>query len=311
MASTQDTKGDAAPTAPTTASATPAARTKKAPIITIARRIVQFAMLLLFVAPLLVVGFGIFGTKSGAEELAFTAATLPFFGSLSSSSFFGITILDPFATLQAAAAAKDFSLGWLAGMLPVLLVYGIIRGRAFCGWVCPVNLLLEGVDWLRAKLGLKVVEHAVPRHAKLWVALAVLVASAIVGTLVFELFSPISAINKGILFGSVTGLVTLLAIVVAELFWARRVWCRALCPLGGFYEALGQVGCLCVKMDYSACTHCGRCSKVCLADPEILDDVLDGSKTRVVAGDCMLCGKCVDACPTAALSIGPAAPFPK
>ena len=31
-------------------------------------------------------------------------------------------------------------------------MYGIVRGRAFCGWVCPVNLLLEGVDWLREVL---------------------------------------------------------------------------------------------------------------------------------------------------------------
>ncbi|MBQ9068248.1 MAG: 4Fe-4S binding protein [Eggerthellaceae bacterium] len=284
---------------------------KKAPTFTIARRVVQFATLLLFAVPLLVVGSGIFGTTSGKEELDFTAATLPFFGSLSSSTVAGVTVLDPFAVLQAAAASKTFDLKWLVGVLPVLVVYGLVRGRAFCGWVCPVNLVLEGVDWLRVKLGLSVVDHAVSRHAKLAVAVVILALSALTGMLVFELFNPISAINKLILFGSVTGLVTLGAIVVAELFWARRVWCRALCPLGGFYEALGQVGVLSVKMDHGACTHCGLCSKACLADPEILQPALDGSKQRVAAGDCMLCGKCVEVCPTAALSIGPASPFPK
>ena len=284
---------------------------KKAPKFTIARRIVQIGALLLFAAPLLVVGSGIFGTTSGSEELAFTAATLPFFGSLSSSTVAGITVLDPFAALQAAAASKTFEVGWLIGILPVVILYGLVRGRVFCGWVCPVNLLLEGVDWLRAKMGLKVAQHAVPRHAKLWVALAVLALSAVTGRLVFELFNPISAINKLILFGSVTGLVTLGAIVVLELFWAQRVWCRALCPLGGFYEALGKVGLLSVKMNLEACTHCGQCSKVCLADPEILQPVLAGDEARVSAGDCMLCGACLDACPTSALAIGPAAPFSK
>lgn len=284
---------------------------KKIAKFTIARRVVQIAALLLFAAPLLVVGYGIFGSTSGLEKIPQTAAELPFFGSLSSSTVFGLTLLDPFATLQAAAAAKDFSLGWLIGILPIVVFYGLIRGRAFCGWVCPVNLVLEFTDWLRAKLNLKVVEHAVPRHAKLWVALGVLVLSAITGTLVFELFNPISAINKGILFGGLTGLITLVAIVIIELFWARRVWCRALCPLGGFYEALGTVGVLSVKIDAAACTHCGLCEKACLADPEILQPALSGEKTRVVAGDCMLCGKCVDVCPTHALSIGPASPFPK
>ena len=284
---------------------------KKTHTLTIARRIVQFAALALFAAPLLMVGYGIFGKTSGMEELPMTAAELPFFGSLSSSSVFGLVLLDPYAILQAAAAAKDFTFGWLVGILPIVVFYGLVRGRAFCGWVCPVNLLLEGVDWLRAKLGLKVVEHALPRHAKLWLALAVLVLSAITGTLVFELFNPISAINKGILFGSITGLVTLGAIVVVELFWARRVWCRALCPLGGFYEALGTVGLLSVKIDHDACTHCGACEQSCLADPEILLPAIEGDKDRVVAGDCMLCGACVDVCATRALSIGPASPFPK
>lgn len=278
---------------------------------TIARRIVQFAALLLFVAPLLVVGYGLFGQTSGLEKIPQTAAELPFFGSISSSTILGLVLLDPFAALQSAAAAKDFTTGTIIGILPIVIFYGIVRGRAFCGWVCPVNLLLEFVDFLRDKLGIKVAERSVPRHAKLWIALAVLVLSAITSTLVFELVNPISAINKGILFGSFTGLISLVAIVIIELFLARRLWCRALCPLGGFYEALGTVGLFSVKMDLDSCTHCGHCEAVCLADPEILQPALDGSKNRVVAGDCMLCGECVDVCPTRALSIGPASPFPK
>ena len=282
---------------------------KRSHAITIARRVVQVCAVLLFAAPLLVTGSGLFGATSGAEKIDATAASLPFFGSLSSSSIGPVTLMDPFAMLQVVAAAKDFALGWLIAALPVVLFYGIIRGRAFCGWTCPVNFLLEGVDWLRAKLGMNLVEHALPRHTKVWLAVIVLAASALSGVLVFEAFSPISAINKGILFGSVTGLIVLVAIVVAELFWAHRIWCRALCPLGGFYEVLGKVGVFSVAMDYDACTHCGICQKVCLCDPEILEDVLDQNATRVCAGDCMLCGECVDACPTKALSIRPANPF--
>ena len=220
-------------------------------------------------------------------------------------------MLDPFGALEMICASKSFELGWLTAALPVLLVYGLIRGRVFCGWVCPVNLLLECVDWLRAKLGLKVAEHALPRHTKLWVALGILALSALSGTLVFEAFSPISAINKGIIFGSLTGALVLLAIVIAELFWAHRVWCRALCPLGGFYEALGTLGFVSVKMDADACTHCSACRGACICDPEILDGVLDEGEGRVIAGDCMLCGKCVSACPSDALGFGVAAPFPK
>lgn len=276
--------------------------------ISSARHIVQALILALFCIPPLAVGMGLFGQGSGSDELAQTASTLPFFGSLSSTTIFGLKVMDPFAMLEAIAASKAFDPAWLLAALPVLVLYGLIRGRAFCGWACPVNFALEGVDFLRAKLGIKVAEHAVPRHAKLWIALAVLVLCALTGTLVFEVFSPISAINKGIVFGSLTGLVVLGAIVVAELFWGHRVWCRSLCPLGGMYEALGRVGFVSVKMDSDRCIHCDKCRTACICDPDILDGVLDGGRRRVEAGDCMLCGKCIDICPTEALSLGVCAP---
>lgn len=268
------------------------------------RHAVQIAALLLFAAPLLVAGWGLFGVSVGGDDPVPTPADLPFFGSLSSSSIGGVTLLDPFGVLQVVAASKTFELEWLWFALPVVALYGLVRARAFCGWVCPVNLLLELVDALRRKLGIKVSEAPVPRRAKIGVALAVLVLSAATSVPLFESFSPIGAVNKGILFGSVAGLWTLGAIVAAELFWGHRVWCRALCPLGGFYEAIGRVGVVNTRYDRTACIHCDACRKACLADPSILDPVLTGRDVIVRAGDCMACGSCVDACPTRALSLG-------
>ncbi len=267
------------------------------------RRGVQAAALVLFALPLIAAGWGLFGLFAGGEETVSTPAQLPFFGSLSSSSIFGIEVLDPFAMLQTAAASKAFALDWALAALPVLVLYGLIRGRAFCGWVCPVNLLLELFDALRRKLGMQVREMPVPRHAKMGIAAAVVVLSAVTSIPVFEAFSPISAINKGILFGAVTGLWVLAAIVLAELFWGHRVWCRSLCPLGGFYEALGRIGQVNVRFDREACIHCDSCKNACLCDPAILDPVLTERDVIVRAGDCMACGSCIDACPANALSM--------
>lgn len=266
------------------------------------RHAVQVLALALFAAPVLAAGWSLLGLSVGGEEPAATPAQLPFFGSLSSSSVAGVNVLDPFGMLQVAAASKTFEVDWLLAALPVLIVYGLIRGRAFCGWVCPVNLLMEIVDAVRRKLRIEVREMPVPRHAKLWIALAVLALSALTSVPMFEAFSPISAINKGILFGAVTGLWVLAAIVAVELFWGHRVWCRSLCPLGGFYEALGRVGQVNVKLDRDACIHCDACKRSCLSDPAILDPVLTERDVIVRAGDCMACGSCIDACPTRALS---------
>ena len=118
------------------------------------RHAVQIAALLLFAAPLLVAGWGLFGVSVGGDDPVPTPADLPFFGSLSSSSIGGVTLLDPFGVLQVVAASKTFELEWLWFALPVVAFYGLVRARAFCGWVCPVNLLLELVDALRRKLGI-------------------------------------------------------------------------------------------------------------------------------------------------------------
>lgn len=276
--------------------------------ISTVRHVVQVLMLVLFCLPVVACGWGLLGIgippTDSMSAPGSAPAELVFFGTLSSSSIGGVVLLDPFATLQMVAASKTVSLAWLLGVLPVVAVYGLIRGRAFCGWVCPVNLILEIADWIRARLRLRVYERVIPRHAKLWVALAVLVLSALVGFPVFEALSPVSFINKGIVLGSVVGGITLIAILLMELFWGHRVWCRALCPLGGFYEVLGKLGLANIKINHEACIGCDKCKRACLCDPEILDDPTSGKSDGVCAGDCMLCGKCVDVCPTSALSVG-------
>lgn len=277
---------------------------------TIARRVVQVVILVLFAIPLLLTGWGIAGAyvgTGGEFALDVTPAHQAVWGSLSSSQILGIDLLDPFATAQVIAASKTVA-GTMVWCLPLLVFFGLVRGRSYCGWACPVNLLGEAVDWLRRKLHLEVSEMPVPRWAKPVVALGILVLSALVSIPVFEAFSPIGAFTRGLLFGSLLGVWTLLAIVIAELFWGHRIWCRSICPLGGMYQVVGAVGLLSVKIDHEACIKCNACKKACLCDPAILDEAVAGDADRVKSGDCMLCGACIDNCPAKALKIGPAAP---
>ncbi|MCI2241546.1 NapH/MauN family ferredoxin-type protein [Adlercreutzia faecimuris] len=269
--------------------------------VTAVRRVVQCAALVLFCLPLVAAGWGLAGGFAGGDAAVPTPAEGVFYGSLASSSVGGVTLLDPLAALQVAAASRELAPALLVGVLPVVAAYGLIRGRAFCGWVCPVNLLGEAADWLRARLGIEVRERAVPRHAKLGVAAGVVALSAVAGVPVFESFNPVGAVNRGLLFGALAGVWTLAAVLACDVLWGRRVWCRALCPMGGVYEALGRMGQVNVAIDHDACTRCGRCEAVCPADPAILAPAVDGADAIVRAGDCMACGACVDACPADAL----------
>lgn len=275
----------------------------------IARHSVQVLVLLFFLVPVVASGWALMGTDLQGDAINDAVATPMQFawsGTLSSSTIGPVTLMDPFVFLQTVAASKAFDPAWLLAALPPLLVFGIVRGRAFCGWVCPVNLVLEVVDAWRKKMCPKRIlpERKLPRHAKLGVALAVLVLSALVSIPVYEIFNPISFINKGLVFGSAVGGITLVTIILLDVFWGHRVWCRSLCPMGGFYEALGKVGLVKVGINHEACIKCGNCKKACIASPEILEPVVDGPSNKVCAGDCMICGKCIDACPTHALSMG-------
>ena len=281
---------------------------KKKSRISAVRHVVQVVVLLIFIAPLLCVGWLPFGLTSPDTATMTTPSSLVYYGSLSASSIGPLLLEDPFATLQVIAASKQVTASMALGAIVVVLVYGALRGRAFCGWICPVNLLCEIVDCLRKRLKIEVCEQPIPRHVKLWIALAVLVLSALISVPLYETFNPIGAINKLIIFGSTTGIFTLIAIIVAELFWGHRVWCRSLCPLGGFYEALGKFGFVRVRIDHSACIGCEKCKAACLASPEILDAAIAGTQDAVHAGDCMVCGKCVDVCPTQALAMKLVAP---
>ncbi len=291
--------------------------------VTIPRRIVQTLSLLIFALPLLICGWNLFGLNNNAyvDEKVLTPATQFFYGSLSSSNVFGLNILDPLATIEVIVASKSVGDWALAGLLP-LIFYALIRGRAFCGWVCPVNFLLEGINWIKHKFidkmhegkelsrdckgetssDLKITKNLkLHPYIKMIVCLCIIVLSAILSIPIFELFSPIGAINKLLVFGSCTGLVVLVAIVLIELFYKERIWCRYLCPLGGFYEAIGRVGILNVHIDHTRCVKCNKCKSVCLCAPEILDAPISEKTKAVVSGDCMVCGKCIDACPERAL----------
>lgn len=244
---------------------------------TIARRVVQLAVLALLASPL-------------------WSQTL-FEGTLASASLLGLKLSDPLAVLQVLLLTGSLSLTLLAGVGMVLAVYGLLGGRVFCGWVCPVHLLTDLADLLPWTRQLP----RWPLAGKQAALVVTLLLSLLFGVPVFETVSPIGIAVRGLTFGGGQSLIVLLLIVLAELLLVRRVWCRSLCPLGGLYALLGRVGSLKVAYDSGRCIHCGRCSAACFV-PEVLEPSLQSGAARVTAGDCSRCGACIGVCPTAALA---------
>lgn len=252
------------------------------------RKSVQLLILLLFLSPLFLVE---------------VAGTNFFYGSLSSSEFFGIQLSDPLGVLGVTLASKKIVWSFIGSGLIIFLFYLIISGRVFCSWVCPVNTLLEITDLIRKRFK-KLPDVHFHLNTKKQIALTVLILTFIIGVPIFEVISPIGNTLRNLLFVWGIGSFIILAIVLFDLFVSKRGWCRYLCPVGGFYSSFGKLGQLRVKIDNEKCVSCMQCKKVCFSHPSILDPAINGEKTYVASGDCSLCGECIDACSHEALSIG-------
>lgn len=223
-----------------------------------------------------------------------------FHGNLAAADLFGVPLADPLAFLQALIGGRVFVLPYLGSALMVTVFYFILGGRSFCGWICPVGLITELGDKLRCRIGSG--ETTMPLTANRWSLGLVLLVVAITGIPLFEVLSPINIVNRAIVFAAYLPLLMVAAILLVETIVARRVWCRSLCPLGGFYSLLGRFSPVRIGFVADRCTGCGNCLNVCPVE-EVLSAPLERGKHQVTSGDCTRCLACLDSCPSKALKI--------
>ena len=223
-------------------------------------------------------------------------------GTLSGSSVLGVIPLsDPFAVLQLLAAGTVLSFDVLLGAVIIALFYGIIGGRAFCSWVCPVNMVTDAAAWLRRKLYIDKIEHKVwvTRNLRYYMVVLALIVSFVSGLAAFEIISPITILNRGVIFGFGAGAGLLIAIFLFDLFVLKNGWCGHVCPLGGVHSLIGKYGLLEVAHNHDNCTLCMKCKEIC---PEVQVLNMIGKRSEGVSQpECTNCGRCIDVCDDDAL----------
>jgi ferredoxin-type protein NapH len=227
-------------------------------------------------------------------------------GTFGASRLFGIVPLaDPYTTLQSLAAGFVLGTDVLLGALIITLFYMIVGGRAFCSWVCPINMVTDLANWLRRKLNLDKEEvnyRFLRRRARYWIMVLGLIVSAIVGVAAFEVLSPITIMQRGIIFGFGAGFAVVVAIFLFDLFGVKNGWCGHLCPLGATYSLIGKASLVRVKHDHEACTNCMDCKVVCPENQVLY--MINKESISVTDGECTNCGRCIDVCNDNALEFG-------
>lgn len=181
------------------------------------------------------------------------------------------------------------------------LVFALIFGRSFCGYVCPFGALFEFIGKIKRK---KIVVYykidSILKYLKYVVLILITYMAWKTSTLWISPYDPYAAfahVWKGseVLEEYLIGFIILIVILVASIL-IDRFFCKYLCPAGAIYGILSKISLLKVKRN--PCLDCGECTRSCPMN-------IDVAKSETVnSAECIVCGKCINVCPDSKKYIG-------
>ena len=228
-------------------------------------------------------------------------------GNYSASLLFDVVPLtDPLMAAESLATGYLPEWTTIVGALIIVAFYALVASKAFCSWVCPVNIVTDTAAWLRRKLGIRQ-SAKLSRNTRYGILVMILAGSAISGTLLWEWINPVAALGRIFVFGGGAALWLVTVVFLFDLLVVEHGWCGHLCPIGATYGLIGAKSLIKVKVvDRERCDRCMDCYNVC-PEPQVLRLPLHGKPTDsqiVLAKDCITCGRCIDVCPENVFAFG-------
>ncbi len=229
-----------------------------------------------------------------------------FQGNTAATRLFGVLhLVDPFGALEVMLASRQIYVDLLIGAGIILILYALL-GRVFCGWICPLGLVLDLNEDIRRRFISKRDGKRLPRQIK-YIALGMFLLLSLLTKLpVFTMLSPINILTRNILFGIGPEIAIVVAIIAIDLFVSRRLWCRSLCPLGAFYSLIGRFSFLHIRIrnQGASCTRCAACVIDCpMGINPLKNNVIPGNSI-VTDPECTRCGTCLEGCEGGSLHLG-------
>jgi polyferredoxin len=172
--------------------------------------------------------------------------------------------------LLAVTLALLFGLLWIAASL----------GRLWCGWFCPQSLFCDAMAWARRRWGRS---GTVALHVGAALASLLLAVATLLYVIPAERF--FAEAGAGWIAALALG-----SLLYADTAFVGRTLCKVACPYGKLLTILTDPQALTVELDPAvaqACIRCAACERCCPMDVRVREGA---------GGDCIRCGRCIDAC---------------
>jgi ferredoxin-type protein NapH len=219
----------------------------------------------------------------------------------------GLSVLAPALLGAGSLDLEGFFVLLLAGTAGAALGHTVVTviagplvfGRALCGWGCWRAMVLE---LLPARRG-------AGRRRGAWALLPYLGLATSVAASAFSFFTLGHRPPPG---AGGTGAAVLPVLVACSVYYAasiglalamkdQRAFCKYLCPSSAILRWTSRPALLRIVARADACDVCGACTRACPMDVDVAALALAGR--RVGPGECVLCQRCVHACPKGALHL--------
>jgi cytochrome c oxidase accessory protein FixG len=197
----------------------------------------------------------------------------------------------------------EYYLLFLVAMLImwVIVLFSMLYGRVWCGWVCPQTVLNELYHWFehKARQWLKV-----PRSGGVWrhralravvsigaAGISLLVGFNLVAYFVdpYRMIEEIATLSLGpVTTGFIAGIAVL--VFVDVMFWRER-FCTRACPYAMLQVVVTDARTQIVRYHterHDECIDCKACVRDCMMGIDI--------RTSPYQTECIHCGDCVDSC---------------
>lgn len=182
---------------------------------------------------------------------------------------------------------QNFNLSVLTGLVGTctILIFTILLGRFFCGWICMFGSLGDWIYSIRKLIFKKI--FVIPEKVDQYMKYIKFIVLGVFVIAIWTFNIPIVSESGS---SDIILMVILAAIIIASSL-VERFFCRYLCPLGALFSILSKLSLGKISKPTQKCGSCKVCTKNCAMGIALYN------KEEVRGGECINCMRCVEVCP--------------